>query len=73
MRLRRCAGAPFARDEREAKLPRAPGEHRGISGEDQLAGPVGERSGEREVGTDAGGLAGRDDDPAGGQGFLIST
>jgi hypothetical protein len=73
MRLRRGAGTPVARDEREAELLCALGEHPGISREDQLAGPVGERRGERDVGADAGGFAGRDDDPAGAQGFLIST
>ena len=38
-----------------------------------LEWPVGKRGREREVGTDAGGLAGRDDDAPSGQGFLIST
>jgi hypothetical protein len=64
---------PFDRLEREPEQARARGEEGAIAGEDEFARPVEEGRGEREFRSDAGRLAGRDDDSPRRQGFLIST
>jgi hypothetical protein len=73
MRRGRGVRAPVGRPQRQAEQAGARLEQGGVAREHELEGPVEERGGERELGTDAGGLAGRDDDAARLQGFLIST
>ena len=64
---------PFGRCERQAEPAGACRKELGIAREDEFEGPVGKGRGECEVGPDARGLAGRDDDATRDQGFLIST
>ena len=73
MRLGRSVLAPVDGFQGQAEQRRAPGEKFRVAGEHELTRPVGERRGQREVGADAGGFAGRDDQAPGAQGFLIST
>jgi len=68
-----CRFTPVGRPQRDAKLFCARGEKAGVADEDEFAGPVDEGGCEREIRPDAGRLAGRDDDAARDQGFLIST
>jgi hypothetical protein len=73
--MRRGSGArlPLVRPQAEAEERRARGEQARIADEDQFAWPVGKRRSQREVGADAGGFAGRDDETPGAQRFRIST
>ena len=73
VRYGRGVGAPFGRLEWQPEPACALREQVGVAREDDLEWPIGKRGREREIGTDAGRLAGRDDDAASGQGFLIST
>jgi hypothetical protein len=73
--VRRGSGArlPLVWPEAETEERCARSKQARIADEDQFARPVGERRGQGEIGTDAGGFAGRDDETPGAQGFRIST
>ena len=69
----RGVSAPFGRLEWQPEPACALREQVGVARKDDLEWPIGKRGREREVGTDAGRLAGCNDYAASGQGFLIST
>jgi hypothetical protein len=73
MRDRQGVVPPLGLPEGESQECGTRGKQRRVAGKDKFAGPVGKGRGQCEVGTDAGGFAGRDDEAFRAQGFRIST
>jgi hypothetical protein len=73
MGVRRRSLTPGADRSIEGQQGSARGKQIRIAGKNEVAGPVGQRRGEREIRADARGLAGGDDDPLCVQGLRIST